>query len=297
MECEFYENVLTALSDGLYVVDKKRKILFWSGAAEEITGYSFSEVLGKRCADNLLCHVDAEGRELCTKGCPLRATIRDGSVATTDVFLHHKQGHRVPVTVTASPLKDKKGDIVGAVETFSLVNTKNIFYSEFEKLRNNALIDKLTKVGNRRFGEITLENISNKSKKTSYGILFVDIDRFKYVNDVWGHSVGDSVLQMVANSITSGLRDVDTVCRWGGEEFLVIVPSTTVQELTTIAERLRMLVEKSWLDHEGHLIEVTTSIGGGVVREGEQVDSVVHRADTQMYFCKNNGRNMVSIEG
>ncbi|SIN91600.1 sensor domain-containing diguanylate cyclase [Halodesulfovibrio marinisediminis] len=296
MDTDFYKDVLMALSDGVYVVNKKREILFWSDGAEKVTGYSSSEVLGKRCADNVLCHVTAEGEELCTKGCPLRSTIRNGNLAEADVFLHHKLGHRVPVTVKATPLKDQAGKVVGAVEFFSQLSSQDNFLAELEKLRNTALTDRLTKVGNRRFGEITLENLTRKASDTPYGLLFVDIDHFKHVNDTWGHSVGDDVLRMVANSVSSGLRTGDAISRWGGEEFLLILPSSTVQELVTIGERLRMLVEKSWLEYQGTIIKVTASIGGAMVTKGEDVTSVLQRADKQLYFCKSNGRNMVSID-
>lgn len=298
MENVLYKNVLLALTDGVYVVDLERKILFWNTAAERLTGYNAADVLGKRCADNVLCHVNSEGGELCLKGCPLTSTMQDGKLAEAAVFLHHKNGHRVPVTVKASPITDHNGNIIGAVEFFSLTVSCDSFSLELEELRQKAIRDRLTGINNRRFGEIALEKESYRSKKnnTSYGILFADIDHFKNVNDTWGHSVGDDVLRMVAKSLSSGLRSADTISRWGGEEFLVILPTINRQELAAVGERLRMLVEKSWLEYEGTTIKVTASFGGAITYKGEESKSVLQRADSQLYYSKNNGRNLVSID-
>lgn len=298
MENTFYKEVLLSLADGVYVVDLNRKILFWNKAAEKLTGYGAAEVLGRRCEENVLCHISAEGKELCANGCPLKSTIQDGTLAEATVFLHNKKGHRLPVTIKTSPLKDETGHIIGAVEFFSLVTSRERVLKEFEKLHNEAFQDRLTGIGNRRFGENTLENIFHRSidEDSSYGVLFVDIDHFKHVNDTWGHSTGDDVLRMVANSLNSGLRAFDSVSRWGGEEFLLILPNCNINDLSTVGERLRMLVEKSWLDYEGTIIKVTASFGGVIANNDEDVHSLLQRADKQMYLSKKNGRNMVSID-
>ncbi|SHI99990.1 sensor domain-containing diguanylate cyclase [Halodesulfovibrio aestuarii] len=298
MDHAFYVDVLHALADGVYVVDKEQKIIFWNKAAERLTGYGSAEVLGKKCADNMLCHVNAEGQELCMRGCPLELTIQEGKLAEAAVFMRHKNGHRVPVTVKTSPLRDDIGNVIGAVEFFSLSLSRENFFSEFEKLRKEALLDRLTGVGNRRFAEITLENVCSQSKNmnASYGVLFVDIDYFKHINDTWGHFVGDEVLRMVSKSLDSGLRIFDIISRWGGEEFLLILPNITAQDLLIVGERLRMLVETSWYEYEDTIIKVTASFGGVIAKNGEELQSVLQRADNQLYISKDNGRNLVSIE-
>ncbi|MFN3535085.1 MAG: PAS domain-containing protein, partial [Desulfatiglandales bacterium] len=102
MEPPFYKQILDALSDGVYFVDKERRITFWNNGAERLTGYSADEVLGKSCADNLLMDVDDNGKELCTSGCPLEAVIRDGHMREADVYLHHKFGYRIPIHIKAT---------------------------------------------------------------------------------------------------------------------------------------------------------------------------------------------------
>jgi len=299
MDQAFYKEVLDSLTEGVYFVDLKRQVTYWNKAAERISGYAAQEILGKRCADNFLRHVDDAGNQLCTKGCPLAATMRDGELREASVYMHHKFGHRVPVFVRAAPMRDESGTIIGAVEVFSDNSSNLDLLSEMEDLRKEVLTDKLTGIGNRRYADISLERLAASLEESNvpFGVVFVDIDHFKNVNDTWGHHVGDRVIAMVAKTLTAVLRPLDVACRWGGEEFVVLIPNITVQGLATMTERLRMLVEHSWADHEGERIMVTASFGGAISEEGESPESVVARADTQVYLSKTAGRNCVHIDG
>lgn len=298
MDQVFYEKLLDAMADGVYFVDLERKVTFWNRAAERLSGYAKEEILGKGCADNFLRHVDKQGTALCIHGCPLAATMEDGEVREAEVYMHHKFGHRVPVNVRATPMRDGQGTIIGAVEIFS-DNSKSLsILNELEALRKETLTDQLTGIGNRRYADIAMETLDKTMQESSvpFGVLFVDIDYFKKVNDTWGHHVGDRVLAMVARTLAGALRPLDSPCRWGGEEFALLVPNTTLKNLGTLAERLRMLVENSWLEHDGEMIRVTASFGGAVSRPDELAYSVVARADRQVYKSKDAGRNCVHID-
>ena len=297
MQQKFYKELLDALADGVYFVDLERSITYWSKSAERLTGYSSKEVVGKGCADNILRHVDGFGNQLCIKGCPLAATMDDGVMREMDVYMHHKHGHRVPVAVRATPIRDDKNEIIGAVEIFSN-NIKHVdVITELEGLRQEILRDPLTGIGNRRFADVTIKNLvkSMDENDVPYGILFVDIDFFKKINDTWGHDVGDLVLKMVAQTLDKSMRSLDVACRWGGEEFVVIVPNVTLEGLAVIGERLRMLVESSWIKHENSLINVTASFGGTISKKSESPSSVISRADKQVYLSKESGRNCVRL--
>ncbi len=298
MDQIFYQSLLDSMADGVYFVDLDRRVTYWNKAAERISGFAAKEVLGNSCADNILRHVDDVGTELCIHGCPLAAAMEDGQVREVEAYMHHKFGHRVPVAIRAAPMRDVDNAIIGAVEIFSN-NSKNIdVLHEMEELRREVFRDKLTGVANRRFGEITLENYERTMVESGvpFGVVFVDIDFFKKVNDAWGHAAGDQTLCMVARTLANGLRALDVACRWGGEEFLVIAPNVTVESLAVMAERLRMLVEKSWLEFDGQRLSVTASFGGAVSRKGEKAEAVVARADKQVYESKKAGRNRVTIE-
>lgn len=288
--------LLDSLFDGVYFVNSERRITFWNSAAERISGYSKEDVAGIHCADNLLRHIDVNGRELCLEGCPLGATIIDGKCRESNIFLHHKLGHRVPVSVRTSPVRDENGTIIGAIEIFSDNSNSIQILQEYEKLKQEAYLDALTNVGNRRYGEMTLSTriYEQQTHAIPFGVLFMDIDHFKRFNDDFGHKTGDDALLMVAKSISFSLRKMDVVARWGGEEFIVILPGATPVIVSSVAERIRILVENSFILANGQKLKVTISIGATMSRNDDTTASVVARADSLMYLSKNAGRNRVS---
>jgi diguanylate cyclase (GGDEF)-like protein len=129
----------------------------------------------------------------------------------------------------------------------------------------------------------------------SFGVLFIDIDHFKRVNDIHGHQVGDRVIRLVARTLQNGLRPTDRVCRFGGEEFLCLLPNITSEEMRQVAERLRVLVEQSGLDLPMGTLQVSVSIGGALSRKGDTPFSIIDRADQAMYRAKELGRNRVVV--
>ena len=291
------DKLLDSLFDGIYFVDTERRITYWNAGAERISGYPRTEVIGSCCADNLLQHVDTEGRNLCLDGCPLAATMLDGKAREAKVFLHHRLGHRVPVSVRASPVRDEQGTIIGAVEIFSDNSNLLQILQDYEKLKQEAFLDTLTKVGNRRYGEMILSTriYDLHTHGNPFGVLFLDIDHFKLFNDRYGHKTGDDVLAMVANSISVPLRKIDVAVRWGGEEFVVILPGATDATIKAVAERIRMLVEKSFIMVGGDKLSVTVSIGATLSRADDAAITVINRADELMYLSKERGRNRVTV--
>lgn len=298
MDAAFYRNLIENIFDGVYYVDRDSRIMFWNKGAERITGYAAGDVVGKHCSDNILRHIDENGTELCILGCPLRESINDGEPREKDVYLHHREGHRVPVTVRVAPIRDEEGVIIGAVEVFSDNSRRLYIMKEMEKLREEIFIDPLTEVGNRKFADVSLSGKMEEFRvhNVPCGLLFLDIDNFKIFNDVYGHAAGDSVLVAVGKTISNVLRKLDVVCRWGGEEFIVIIPNADLKALALVAERIRDFIEKSWVEHNGGILRVTVSIGGTLVREGDSIEGFVKRADRLMYESKNSGRNRVTIQ-
>lgn len=104
-EKDFYKDIIDNLYDGIYFVDRDRVITYWNKGAERITGYAATQTIGHSCRDNLLNHVTANGIQLCMTNCPLAAVMEDGHVREAEVFLHHKDGHRMPVVVRATPMR------------------------------------------------------------------------------------------------------------------------------------------------------------------------------------------------
>jgi diguanylate cyclase (GGDEF)-like protein/PAS domain S-box-containing protein len=294
----FFRGILDSLHDGVYFVDVNKRITYWNKGAERITGYKSSEAVGICCSDNLLVHIDDKGSNLCQGGCPLAQTLVDGHVRETEAYLQHKDGHRLPVFIRVSPLRDSEGRIVGAVETFSDNSSKTALLHRIDELQKESLVDSLTGLANRRCIDMKLRSRIDEMQRYGWpcGLIFLDIDNFKIVNDTHGHNVGDRVLKMVARTLSSNLRSHDLLGRYGGEEFVAIITNVTMSKLYSFANRLRLLVEKSSLDIEYSSLRVTVSIGATVVRPEDTVETAISRADLFMYNSKIGGRNRVSID-
>lgn len=297
-EKNFYKDIIDNLYDGVYFVDRDRTITYWNKGAERITGYSAHQTLGRRCRDNLLNHVTANGVQLCTNNCPLAAVMEDGNEREAEVYLHHADGHRVPVIVRGSALRDEEGNIIGAIETFSnnasLIHTRR----KLRDLRQAALTDPLTGIGNRRHieGRLSAALAEFHNNATSAGLLVMDVDQFKKFNDTHGHNLGDEILRMIAHTIRYALRATDSFGRWGGEEFIAILQDVGDENsLYAAAEKIRTLVQHSRLDVGGKGLTVTLSIGGTLMLSEDTPGSFINRADQLMYLSKQSGRNRTTI--
>jgi len=293
----FYAKLLESLFDGVYYVDLNKNIQVWNKGAERITGFTKEEVIGSCCSNSILRHIDDDGQELCATGCALSATMQDGKMRESNIYLHHKLGHRVPVSVRVAPVRDDAGEIIGGVEIFSDNSSSMQIIRELELLKQEAYLDQLTSVGNRRYGEITLKTriFELTTHGIPFGVMFLDIDHFKVVNDSFGHKTGDEVLAMVGKTIASVFRRSDTVFRWGGEEFVVIFNNASEKNLRQLAERLRIFVERGFITKGSSKITVTASIGATLARLDDTPESIINRADTLMYASKSAGRNCVTI--
>lgn len=292
-----YEKLLENLFDGVYYVDMERKITFWNSAAERITGFGKKEIKGHFCADNILRHIDETGKNLCLSGCPLAETLKDGKIREINAWLHHKEGHRVPVSIRVSPVKNEKGEITGAVEIFSDNSTRLQILQEMEQLKSEIYTDSLTQISNRKFGEMSLGTklYAIEQYNIPVGVIFFDVDRFKQFNDSYGHDIGDRVLIMVGKTVTNILRKLDIVCRWGGEEFVVIVSNIDRKILLKISEKIRVFIKKSFIMADNEKLTVTVSIGGTLLQREDTIETVIKRADTLMYMSKQGGRDRVTL--
>jgi diguanylate cyclase (GGDEF)-like protein/PAS domain S-box-containing protein len=293
-----YKEILDHLYEGVYFVDRERYITYWNQAAERITGFAADKVLGSRCSDNILTHIDARGKRLCLEGCPVTETIRDGLPREAEVFLHHREGHRVPVLIRISALRDTAGAIIGAVELFSDNSARKAIAEHLKELEDLALHDPLTKLANRRYIQMTLKTRLEELKRygLTTGVMFLDIDDFKHVNDTYGHQEGDRILVMVGNTLVINSRPFDVIGRWGGEEFVCLLRNVDEKTLCTVAERLRVLLENSYIYTRHGPIRVTASIGATLARVGDNWEKAVGRADRLMYVSKRKGKNLVTTD-
>jgi diguanylate cyclase (GGDEF)-like protein/PAS domain S-box-containing protein len=293
----FEQAVVDQLYEGVYYVDLGRRIRYWNNGAERLSGFASTDIVGRHCHDNLLNHVDASGRSLCRTMCPLAATMRDGQGREVDVFLRHRQGHRVPVRVRSTAIRDRDGKIIGAVEVFDDKADLTAARRELSELRDLAMTDVLTGIPNRRHFEMSIASriAELAGYDRDFGLLIADIDRFKVLNDTYGHAAGDVALRTVAQTMLASSRAVDDIARLGGEEFVLTIVDIDEAGLEAIAQRMCSLVARSSIRTETHDLQVTISIGGTVALVGDTVETIFERADAALYRAKENGRNRVAL--
>ncbi len=294
----FLMSLLDSLADGVYFVDRNRRITYWNTAAQRITGYSADEVIGRCCYDNLLMHVDDDGNQLCVGRCPLVASIETGDDRLAEVYLRHRDGHRVPVWVKVSPITDDEGTIRGAVEIFNSNEATLQTQEKIRRLEEMAFKDPLTGLVNRRFVELAMEDRLHQARRFGWqcGLLMIDVDHFKQFNDTYGHDVGDEVLGMVAHTLRFNSGPQVVVGRWGGEEFVVLVDHTSAEGLAALARRCCGLVAASRMRTWDRHLSVTVSVGAALWREEDTSASLLKRADACLYASKRDGRNRATVD-
>ncbi len=155
--------------------------------------------------------------------------------------------------------------------------------------------DSLTGLYNRRkFSNLYLSSfLAFKQRHNEMSLIMLDIDYFKKVNDICGHNVGDKVLVKVAHTVLKTLRNIDIVCRWGGEEFIALLPTASLENATILAEKIRANIEELEIDLVGH---ISASFGVAQVSENDEMQALINRADKALYLAKESGRNCVKTQ-
>ena len=297
---DYYKNLLDKLFDGIVCVDRKKKITFWNKSAEKISGFSFTDAIGKSVCKELFTHCPIDTEHDCGDQCPIGLTLADGNTREGELYLIHHEGHAVPVTCRIEPIHDSRGEVTGAVQIFHDNSSRIAARNVIEKLRKLALIDPLTGLANRRYLEKVIDSKTDEMKRydLNFGLIFIDIDFFKKVNDRYGHDVGDKVLWSVAQNLSTVVRSSDIIGRWGGEEFIAVVLNLDGQELELVAEKMRKTVEALEISDNGAgSVKVTISLGATLATQEKGLDKmgILKKADELLYTSKNKGRNRVTL--
>ncbi len=215
----------------------------------------------------------------------------------------------IPVILICLGMETSKVAIVTAMGGFFLCAANFFFINgyfvrktetsltmSYASLQNDYLYDDLTKVYNRRAGLIRLNEEFARAKRSgsTLSVAMVDADHFKHINDSYGHLVGDKVLTHIASTLKSGLRECDIVVRYGGEEFLILLPDTGGSQASLPLNRLRRKIAENNFEQNGLDIQMSVSIGIATMssRDEDPMDTVL-RADNALYFAKSSGRNKV----
>jgi diguanylate cyclase (GGDEF)-like protein/PAS domain S-box-containing protein len=284
---EILSTIMESARDAIIMIDNKGNVTFWNPAAERLFGYSREEVMGKELhrlmiQDERLYEVYKEA----FKRFQLSGK-RNAVGKTIELKAKHKDGYEIDVELSLSAVKIKDTwHALGIVRDIS----ERKKYEEL--LYRQSITDPLTNIYNRRFFMQMLEQEMERTRRYGkpFSIIMLDLDHFKSVNDRFGHAAGDMVLKSVADMIKGRIRKTDYFARWGGEEFIILLPETSVEYAAGLAEELRERLSSMTLPEVGR---VTASFGVASYRTLDTIDTILMRADSMLYEAKDAGRNCV----
>ena len=303
---------LDILAEGVALVDDKGCIVLANRSFAAKTGLDTEQLMGKALMD-LPWREPNSGKSI--QHYPWLNAMREGkSCIGVPMQLQGRDGLARTLMVNGSPITDGKGLCRGALATFDdvtqlemknsqleemlsmLKDSQNKVHEQNDQLRILASEDPLTKCLNRRalFESIEIEFIRAQQRDNTLCCIMCDIDNFKNINDRFGHGTGDRVIEEVAKALRAMTRDNDTIGRYGGEEFCILLPKLSLTQAAETAERLRSRIEA--IDVDG--IRVTASFGLTSSDFGaHDIRELLHQADTALYAAKDNGRNAVAVWG
>ncbi|AEM79709.1 LOW QUALITY PROTEIN: response regulator receiver modulated diguanylate cyclase with PAS/PAC sensor [Thermoanaerobacter wiegelii Rt8.B1] len=284
---EILSTIMESAGDAIIMIDDKGNVTFWNPAAERILGYSREEIIGKEL--HALMIQDERLYEVYRKAFKrFRLTGKGNTVGKTiELKARHKNGYEIDVELSLSAVKIKDAwHAIGIIRDIS--ERKRLE----ELLYHQSITDPLTNIYNRRFFMQMLEQEIERVKRNKklFSLIMFDLDHFKKVNDRFGHAAGDMVLKSVADTVKERIRKTDCFARWGGEEFIILLPETSLNNAVDLAEELRKQISRIELQGIG---DVTASFGVTEYRDTDTIDTVLIRVDNMLYEAKGAGRNCV----
>ncbi|WP_141430520.1 bifunctional diguanylate cyclase/phosphodiesterase [Bacillus sp. 03113] len=281
-----FRSVIESANDAIILTDSQGSIISWNKGAQLIFGYKEKEISGK----NLNIIIPERYREAHQKGMQRYISSGKPQVIGKTVELHglRNDGKEFPIELSLASWKEE-----GNIYFSSIIRDISARKQSEEKINQMVYRDPLTGLPNRLLLNDRHSHALDMAGESKHmiGIMFIDLDRFKYVNDTLGHAIGDCLLIEVAKRIQSCVGNADTVSRQGGDEFIILLPHTTSDEITKNAKKIIDLFSKSFVLDE-HEIFVTPSIGISLYpSDGKDIETLIKNADTAMYRVKEQGKN------
>lgn len=189
--------------------------------------------------------------------------------------------------------------LLGGITSFLFLRAFYLLEKSEDKLRKMSVTDELTQVNNRRYfielGQIELERMKRFHK--AFSLIMIDVDDFKHINDNFGHAGGDAVLKSLSQTCTTLSRKIDVFARFGGDEFIFLLPECGTKQARQFAERIRETLQQNPVENNGHKIPFTVSVGVKTAQpNADSLESIINQADFAMYDAKEQGKNRISTK-
>ena len=291
-EKELAQVTLQSIGDAVLTTDDIGRITYLNPVAERLTGWSNADAVGQ-LVTNVLVIVHARTRVPLDN--PVERVLREGSITALekDSILLARDGAEYGIDDSAAPLRDRNGQMLGSVMVFRDVTQSRKIA---QQLSWQASHDSLTGLVNRRKFEEILAATLERALSQDHVLCYLDLDRFKLVNDTCGHNAGDDLLQQVALLIKQQVRGVDTLARLGGDEFGLILHGCRLTEAAVIAEKIRVAIHELRFVWNDVILRIGVSIGlAKIDADLPNIEAVIGAADAACYQAKTRGRNRVRV--
>jgi diguanylate cyclase (GGDEF)-like protein/PAS domain S-box-containing protein len=291
-----YVNTLFwCLREGVIFVDRQYEVGAWSQAVETITGRSRDAAIGQTMSPLLLNLHDTSGNRINEDQCPVMACLQSGKIRNGDYRIIGPSGREVKVELTATPVIDHDNVVLGAVILLHDASVQLDLQRQLRDLYETSVLDPLTQVANRgEFERVLGDTIRSCKMAGNYNacLIICDIDYFKSINDNFNHHIGDQALIAFADKLKQYVRAQDLVCRYGGEEFVILCADCDIDSAIERAEEIRKSLEVTPLPMlDGKCI--TASFGVSQLRSADNGTDFFVRADSALLKAKELGRNRV----
>ena len=290
----FLGNIFDSIHDPFSIMDRDFRIVRANDSYIRFRAKG-RDVVGK------VCHKVVEGSDDVCLDCIVKRTFDAAEPITDERKVVLPDGTDGWVEISAYPIFDDSGSVSHVIEYIRNVTSRRRADEERKslilELEHISRMDPLTGLMNRRalMDFINQEILRTRRYGRSMSLMICDLDAFKQINDTYGHSTGDNALQAVARVFKGMVRKADVAGRYGGDEFVMVMPETSLKGAVELAERVRATVEGISVDKGGGgTIGVTLSIGVALLREKDSTDTLISRADAALYESKNKGRNRVT---
>lgn len=277
-------DILDALQIGVSVLDLQKKIVFWSDGAEQITGYSRLDVLGHRCAENILERCNEVVCEMCTERCPISTALHDAKPREAITFIHHKSGHRTQVHTWCIPLRDKHGSIIGVIQTFEGEFALGGPGADDGSRRDHGCLDDTTGLPNAAMMQAHLRELIGtfKELRISFGVICLEIQGLAQFRSRYGQVATRSILQVLARTLRNTVWATDFVGRWSEDQFLFILSGCSEDALHVVCQRILNMTASANIHWWGEQLSITALIAGTVPRVGDDVDALLQRVQRDL---------------
>jgi len=290
VEKERAQVTLNSIGDAVLSTDNEGKVTYLNGVAEKITGWTAAEAAGKP-VEEVFVIMDSTTGKSCKS--PLRTAIELNKTVglTPHCVLRRRDGTEFAIDDSAAPIHDRQGIATGAVIVFHDVSVARAIGIEMSHLAQH---DALTNLPNRTLLQDRLHQavVLASRNGTLVGVLFLDLDKFKEINDSLGHTFGDKVLQSVVNRLSSCVRASDTVSRLGGDEFVILL--TEIKQIGDAGVKAGQILTaiNAPLVIDSHKLQISASIGIATYpSDSTDPENLIKKADKAMYEAKEKGRN------